>query len=100
MGRQGLGLKNSLVRHLSSLITASRITVMKHVLRLQLKAMRYSLPLLYRNHPKGFPTEVDHPIHLPALRRRWPGSDNRSSLARCAAPSKAPSSFKMTLIGI
>ena len=66
---RGLGLKNSLVRHLSSLITASRITVMKHVLRLHLKAMRYSLPLFYGNHRKKFPKEVDHLFHLPALRR-------------------------------
>ena len=42
-----LSFMNSLARHFSSLITVSRITVMKQMLRLRLKAMRYSLILHY-----------------------------------------------------
>jgi hypothetical protein len=40
-----LSSMNSLVRHFSSLIIVSRITVMKQMLRLRLKAMRYGLIL-------------------------------------------------------
>ncbi len=42
-----LGFKNSLARRFSSLITASRITIMKQMLQFHLKATKYGLNLRY-----------------------------------------------------
>jgi hypothetical protein len=47
MDVQVLGFKNSLARHFSSIITVSRISLMKHMLRFQLKAMKYGLGIHY-----------------------------------------------------
>jgi len=47
MNVQRLRFTKSLTRHFSSLITASRIAVMKQMLGLRLKALRYGLILHY-----------------------------------------------------